>query len=143
MAAPTSYSETSFKQYLLYAIGAVATSLGWTVSTNQVAEALNETLLCYGEDDIAAITGAANLLKLRTLGRREIWRAVCAEVSGDYNIENEAGKMDRSQQYSMAQRMLAQAISEALIYDAAYNVERETVTYNDPYLPTKLTEDTF
>jgi hypothetical protein len=78
MAAPTSYSETSFKQYLLYAIGAVATSLGWTFSTNQVAEALNETLLCYGEDDIAAITGAANLLKLRTLGRREIWRAVCA-----------------------------------------------------------------
>jgi hypothetical protein len=68
---------------------------------------------------------------------------VRCEVSGDYNIENEAGKMDRSQQYSMAQRMLAQAISEALIYDAAYNVERETVTYNDPYLPAELTEDEF
>jgi hypothetical protein len=138
MAAPTSYSETSFKQYLLYAIGAVATSLGWTVSTNQVAEALNETLLCYGEDNCGHYW-SSQPAQATHIGTPRDLAAVCAEVSGDYNIENEAARWIVRNSYSMAQRMLTQAISEALIYDAAYNVERETVTYNDPYLPAELT----
>lgn len=133
MAAPTSYTETTFKTYLDALIGAVADALGWSVLGGQYNEALNEALLAYGADDIATITGTENIRKLRTLGRAEVWRAVLAEVAADYDFEADGGSYKRSQVYEHARRMFEAAVTEALVYDSNYAVEVGAFTDYDPY----------
>ena len=61
MAAPTSYNEAELKDYMDTMLGATATVLTWTVAGGQYDEAVNETLLAYGVDDIDEIIGRANI----------------------------------------------------------------------------------
>jgi len=134
MAAPASYSESSLLRYMDDVLGAVADALGWTAASIEITEALNETLLAYGVSDVTGIAGISNLRKLRALARREAWRAAMTEAAADYDFENEAGVMKRSQVFAQAQKAYVQAANEALIYDDQYNVAIETVAYADPYL---------
>ena len=142
MAAPSSYTETTLKTYMHAVLGEVATTLEWTVVGEDYDEVLNETLLAYDTDDVTSITGRSNLLKLRTLSRREVWRAVMGEVSGDYDFEDEAGNNKRSQVYRQAQGMFAQAAVDSMVYDANYNVEIESIDWDDPYQAYDEDDDT-
>ena len=142
MAAPSAYTETTLKTYMHAVLGAVATTLEWTVVGEDYDEVLNETLLAYDTDDVTSITGRSNLLKLRTLSRREVWRAVMGEVSGDYDFEDEAGNNKRSQVYRQAQGMFAQAAVDSMVYDANYNVEIESIDWDDPYQAYDEDDDT-
>jgi len=134
MVAPASYSETTLILYMHNALASVSDALGWTASSVELQEALNEVLLAYGVSDVTGIAGISNLRKLRALARREAWRAAMTEAAADYDFENEAGVMKRSQVFAQAQKAYVQAANEALIYDDQYNVAIETVAYADPYL---------
>jgi hypothetical protein len=138
MAAPAAYSEATLKGLMHAMLGAVADSLGWSVAGGSYDEALNETLLAYGTDDVATVVGRENLLELRALARREVWRAVMAETSGDYDFQDEAGRNNRSQVFAMASKNYAQAAADALVYDPLYEIRIETMGFGDPYLPFKL-----
>lgn len=131
MAAPTSYTETSLKQFMGRALGAVADVLGWTIHEGDYDEAVNETLLAYGVADIASAT---DIRKLRTLARREVWRAAMAELSTDYDYSKQGDRSSRSQAFAQAQKMFAMAETDAARYDTdANSVAVETVAYADPY----------
>jgi len=139
MAAPTSYTETTFKEYLHIVLGAMAAGLGWTVGGGDYDEVVNETLLAYAVDDIAAAT---DIRKLRALGRYELWRAVVAEVAGDYDYRADGGDYKRSQVHKQAMAQLARAEEDALEYDSTYAVQVGTLTCDyDPYQPEPLDVD--
>lgn len=127
MAAPTSYTEATLKAYLNTALGAVAGVLGWTVDAGDYDEIVNETLLVY---DVTDIANATEIRKLRTLGRRELWRAVMTELATDYDYEVRGDSAKRSQAYAHAKAQFELADADARLYDAAgYRVESDTVTY--------------
>lgn len=140
MAFPTAYTDTTLGQYMLNILGAVGDDLGWTTTDSSVAEAINETLFAYETDDVTTITGLANLRKLRTLARREIWSAALAEVTGDYDVETPTSKMKRSQVEAAIRKNLAQANMDALPYDPNYTITLREVTYVDPYEAAELEE---
>ncbi len=137
MAAPTSYTETALKLYMIDILGAVHTALGWTVDSNQYDEAVSETLLAY---DVSAIADATEIRKLRTLARREAWRQAMYETALDYDLSKEGDSSSRSQMHTQAKAMFDLAATEAMIYDAeGYEAVIEDVEYGDPYKP--LDED--
>lgn len=139
MAAPTSYTETTFKEYLHTVLGAMAAGLGWTVVGGEYDEPVNETLLAYAVDDIASAT---DIRKLRALGRCELWRAVMAAIVGDYDFRADGGDYKRSQVYKHAAAQLAQAEMDAIVYDVWYAVQVGTLTcVYDPYQPDPLDVD--
>ncbi len=141
MALPTGYTETTFKDYLNATLGATATVLGWSVVGGNYDEALNSTLFTYPVTDITTVTGLGDLRKLRTLGRVEVWRAVIAEVSADYDFKADGGDYKRSQVFDHAQAMFDAAVTEAITYDGNYAVSVGALTPEyDPYARITATE---
>lgn len=134
MPAPSTYTEESLSAYMDSILGAVADVLSWSVAGGDYAEAVNETLLAYGVDDIALVTGRENIKRLRALARREVWRAVVNVTAGDYDFEADGGKYSRSEINKMAMQNLIRAESEAAEYDPLWRVGVDAVTYkHDPY----------
>jgi hypothetical protein len=114
-------------------LGATAPVLGWTVDGGDYDEALNETLLAYGQTDITLISGDDNLRKLRALGRVEVWRAVMADVSLDYDFKADGGDYRRSQMYEQARDQFHRALDEAMQYLPEYAID--VGTFEDAYDP--------
>ena len=133
MAAPTSYTEATLKAYMHSVLGAVATSLGWSVAGSSYDEAVNEAIIGYGVTDIA---NATTIQKLRALARREVWRAVMAEVSGDYDHSIGGMSVKRSQAYEQAEKQFRLAQSDCMALGAdGWEMAVDAVEYNDPYKP--------
>lgn len=139
MAAPTSYTEATFKAYLHSVLGGVASALGWTVDGGDYDEILNETLLAYSVDDIA---DATSIRKLRALGRVELWRQVLRSVAADYDFRTADGaQFSRSQIQEMAKVNFNQELTDAMVYDDRYQIEAVTLIYDDYYTPPDLEDD--
>jgi hypothetical protein len=139
MAAPTSYTEDTFKAYLHSVLGDVASALGWTVDGGDYDEILNETLLAYGTSDIA---DATTIRKLRALGRVELWRQVMRDVAADYDFRTADGaQFSRSQIQEMAAANFNQELTDAAVYDDRYQIETTTLVYDDYYTPPDLEDD--
>lgn len=114
--------------------------LGWTAGSVQVQEALNDTLLEYGEPTIANIVnttganGTRNLRRLRALGRRAIWRAVVQATAGKYQVGSSEWQLSRQQIHTQAKGAFEIASSECLEWDPSYAVSIVTVKRpSDPY----------
>lgn len=134
MAAPSSYTESTFKAYLHTVLGAVADVLGWTTGDGDYDEVVNETLLAYGTDDITSVSGRDNIRALRALGRAEAWRAVVVETATDFDFQADGGDYKRSQIHQQAVEALRRAEDEAAVYDDRYAVEVATFEPEiDPY----------
>lgn len=134
MAVPTSYTEDGLKAYMIAVLGAVAEVLGWSVVGGQVDEPVIESLLAYGTDDISTITGLDNIKKIRTLARREVWRAVMDETAADYDFTADGGSYSRAQIHKMAMENFMKAENEAAAFDTTWAVQVHRVTHkNDPY----------
>ena len=134
MAAPTSYDENTLAVYMDTLLGSLADVLDWTSGSGSFDEAINETLLAYGVDDIA---DATDIRKLRTLARREVWAlAVQALVAGDFDKTAESGaSLSLSQRLTNAQQRLTDAINDATIYDTTYGIQRRRIVRSDdPYV---------
>lgn len=134
MPAPSVYTELTLKDYIHRILGAVADVLSWSVPNGSYDEIVNETLLVYGESDISEITGEDNIRKLRTLARRETWRAVIQETAASYDFQSGGGSYSRSLIHKMAMENLAKAESDASEFDPAWNVSIDTLNHlHDPY----------
>lgn len=141
MPPVTSYSEAVFADYLFSVLGEVGSMLGWTPGSAAVQEALNDTLLEYGETTITNIVGTNGLKgtnalrRLRALGRRAIWRAVVQATSGKYSFGDAGQSFQRKQINDMARETLKLAETECLEWDPMYAVGIVGVNRPaDPYI---------
>ena len=133
MPIPASYTESTLASYMDSVIGSLADVLGWANSSSDYDEAVTDTLLAYGVDDIA---NATDMRKLRTLARRAVWQAaVNALVAGDFDKTAESGaSLSLSQRLTNAEARLVEATNEASVYDASYGVQRRSIVRSyDPY----------
>lgn len=137
MPVPVVYSEAGFAAYLTSVLDTLADVLGWDAGDPRVQEAVADALLEYGETTIGNVTGTTNLLKLRALGRRAIWRAVAGATAGSYSFTDVAAqKFERQQVHDHAVKMRESADAEcrALGADPTYAVAVLSVQrHQDPY----------
>lgn len=143
MAIPSSYTESSLQDYMVEITQAISSVIG--LSASDFYQAVNETLLSYGVDDIA---DATDIRKLRTLSRVEAWRFVADSTVAEYDISRDSGESTvsdkRSQLHRQAVKRLDAARADAeqqgyISDDATYNtVAFGTLTYADTYT---ITED--
>jgi len=139
MAAPTSYTETTFKTYLDGRLGTLADALKWAVASGSYDEALNDALLAYGTDDITTVTSAANINLLRAYGRYFLWKSVAEATVNeiDYTHADSGATYKHSQIHSQARKMMDTAAADiaALGGDiSGYEVTAYDIEYtNDMY----------
>jgi hypothetical protein len=142
MALPIEYSEVTFAEYLhglLYGISGV---LGWSVADDSYAEIINDTLVSYGAADITTITGEANLVRLRTIGKYQVWRAAVDGLASkyDYRQNNETFDLEKLQAHAnVALRQAEQAASAYGVGSYTIRTQR-VVRTQEPYgyLPSEL-----
>jgi hypothetical protein len=132
MPLPNSYTEPTFKVYLIAVLSNVATVLGWTTSTPEVEEAVTDTELALGVADIVAATDIA---AVRVLGERAILRRAQTALAPLYDLVEEQQQFRRSQAFQAVSKRLAAVETQALRYDTAgYAVGVGQRTYpGDPY----------
>jgi hypothetical protein len=141
MPPPTVYSEAIFSDYLFGVLGEVGPMLGWTAGSPAVQEALNDTLLEYGETIIAniistnGVQGTRQIRRLRALGRRAIWRAVVQATTGKYAFSDAGQSFHREQINEMAREEFKIAQTDCLEFDPMYAVGIVSVNRPaDPYI---------
>jgi len=133
MAAPITYTEEALSLYMMSVLGPVASMLDW-LTTPAYDEAVSETLLAYGVGAIASVTGAANIKKLRTLARREAWRAVVQATVTQHDFSEAGASYSLSQIHEQALAALKLADADALAYDPNYRIGVDKITRpHDPY----------
>lgn len=116
MALPTSYTETTFKDYLhaLLNQGGFATDLGWSVAGGQYNEIVNDALTYYGSEAITSITGVGEIRKIRIAGRVALWEGVVGATAhyADLSTPDNA-RASLSQIYKQAALQLERAKGDA------------------------------
>ena len=131
MAFPTSYTDAELLTYMVSVLGSVAGVLNLDVSDTVLIEAEYDVLFDYGINDAAE---ANDINKLRTLARYHSWVTVLSEISLDYNFSDAGAKYDRGQMFDHVEKKLAKAKNEALPYLPNYQIESDTIDWqNDPY----------
>lgn len=118
MPTPTVYTELTLAAFMKTQLEEVADLIGWQ-ATNPVAgshyeEPVNETMLSYGQADIV---NAIDIRKIRSLARREIWRAVMQSTAGNYRFGSDREMYFRNQIYDHAKAQFSLASIDASIYD--------------------------
>jgi len=140
MPVPTSYTETTLADFMHDALGNVAGALGYSSPTSY-SEAVNDTLLAYGTDDISTISGQANIIKLRALSKVFAWRKAVGDLSSRYKFSADGGSYERQQMFENAKATLAMLEEAALVYDTNYAVITRKVDHiHDPYQVRNLDE---
>lgn len=138
MAIPTSYTETTLAEYMLAVLGVVGQTLG--LSSSSFGEAVTDTLLAYGTDDISQAT---DMKKLRALAKAAAWKKACDDLVGFYRFSADGGTFDRNQMREMAEKALTLAQADAAAYDPNYVVGIvRAASVNDPYRYTPEDEQT-
>jgi hypothetical protein len=121
MPIPTVLTEDALAAFQVTTLSSVAGVLGWTVTTDEVAEAVIGTLVAYygssGVDN--TIANATDIAKLRALARREIWRAAVPALITYYTFATDGQTFNRSDMVKFAESQLAKAEAAAEPYDTA------------------------
>lgn len=133
MPAPTAYTESDLIAFMQDTLKGVADLLEWS-EDDQYQEAVNETLLSYGVDNISEITGRENVRRLRAIARFQVWKSVVNATAGYYNFSADNGRFDRSQIHEQARANMTAAETDLLTFDDQYRVGVDTLDYkHDPY----------
>jgi hypothetical protein len=137
MTIPTTYTEKTLAEYMHVMLGKVAKALDLHMGPNDAgdyAEAVNDTLLAYGTDDIATVAGIANIQKLRALARVAAWQYVVANFAALYDFSADGASYNRSQLLKNAQEALKVALDASLPYAVNYQARIVSVDHkHDPY----------
>lgn len=136
MAAPSSYTETTFKTYLHGRLGALADALKWNVADGNYDEAVNDTLLAYGTDDITTINTAANVNLLRAYGRYFLWKSVAEATVNrmDYTHADSGATYKHSQIHKQAKDMMKLVADEIVALGgdvSGYEITAYEIEYLD------------
>lgn len=145
MAFPTSYTEITLGQFMYKTLGDVATVLGISEPTedaNSLEEAVYETLINYGTDDISTISGLQNIKKLRVLAKEAAWQFAVDNLAAQYKFSADGASFELQQIYEQAKKNLESARIDAFAYDPTYRATIGKVRFErDPYQTEYDTED--
>lgn len=132
MALPSSYTETTFAQFLHRVLRDLADMLSWSVEGGDFDEIINDTLSAYGVD---AISSATNIPKLRALGKLALWEAVLDAAIPEINYTADGTTMNREAIFQHVERKLNTARIDAMPYlpESGYSIEVLSVHHDDPY----------
>jgi len=137
MAIPASYTEKTLAEFMHTTLGKTAKALAINFGPNDAgdyAEAVNDALLAYGTEDIATISGVANIMKLRALARVYAWQHVVNNFATLYDFSADGGQYSRSQMFKQAKESLELAQTQSLAYDPTYQVNVVAIDHTqDPY----------
>lgn len=137
MPIPSTYTEKTLAEFMETTLGKCAKALELHAAPNDAgdfAEAVNDSLLAYGTDDISTISGTDNLLKLRALARKAAWQYVVNNFAALYDFSADGGTYSRSQLFSQAKQAMEQAERQALMYDPVYQASVVRLDHkHDPY----------
>lgn len=137
MSIPASYTEKTLAEYMHVMLGKVAKALDLHFDPNgpgDYAEAVNDTLLAYGAEDIATITGTNNIQKLRALARVAAWQHVVTNFAALYDFSADGASYNRNQLFKNAQEALKLAERAAVVYGSNYVARVRKVDHvHDPY----------
>lgn len=133
MPAPNAYTEAQLAAYMQAVLGDIGVTLGWEEDTAAFDEPINDVLLSYGVEDVA---DALDIAKLRTIARREAWRAAVGSLAAYYDFSSDQERFQRSQMLTGAHAALAQAEADCAQYGiGAFVAEVIPVTRTqDPYV---------
>jgi len=145
MAFPTGYTELTLGQFMFKTLGDVATVLEISEPTedaNALEEAVYETLLNYGTNDISTISGLSNIKKLRVLAKVQAWQFAVDNLAAQHKFSADGASFELQQVYDQAKKNLESARADAYAYDPAYRVTIGKVRHErDPYQVEYDTED--
>jgi hypothetical protein len=137
MPIPLTYTEVELAQYMIDTIGDTSLAINWIV-TDKYQEAVNETVLAYG---VTTIDQATDIQKLRTIARREVWKAVAGTSAGNYRFGSDREAYFRNQIYEHAISEYTRAAQDAAKYvtdDDSVRASNMIVTdSSDPYVYTE------
>lgn len=134
MPLPTVYTEESLAAFMHASLSTTADVLGWSVAAGNYDEIVNDTLLALDADDLSALTGRENLLKVRAFARRALWSAVVAATAGEIDFKADGGEYDRAAIHEHALANLATAERDCVPYDDSFSVQVGSFYHSqDPY----------
>jgi hypothetical protein len=107
--APSSYTDTTLKNFMHTTVAGVAAVLEWSVAGGDYDEPLNDVLLGLGLDDAS---GATNVRLLRAAAKVAVWRAALAGLAAHVDETTDEDSFKSSQMHEMARRNLALAEQE-------------------------------
>ncbi|HEY3310561.1 MAG TPA: hypothetical protein VGK00_02870 [Anaerolineales bacterium] len=134
MTPPTVYTEKTLSDFMHQELGKVAVILAYTVGAGDAgsyAEAVNETLLKYGQ---VLIANATDISKIRALARVEAWKKACNDLAALYKFTSDDASYERNQIFDQAEKNLGMALTLSLPWDAGYQINVTRVRpVHDPY----------
>lgn len=137
MPIPLSYTETELAQYMIDVVGDTAFAINW-ITTDKYQEAVNDTILAYGAP---TIDQAYDIQKLRTIARREVWKAVAGTSAGNYRFGSDREAYFRNQIYEHAISEYTRAAQDAAKYvtddDSVRASNMIVLDSSDPYVYTE------
>jgi hypothetical protein len=107
--APSSYTDTTLKEYMHTTVAGVAAVLEWTVAGGSYDEPLNDVLIGLGLDDAS---DATNVRLLRAAAKVAVWRAALGALASHVDETTDEDSFKSSQMHEMARRNLALAEQE-------------------------------
>lgn len=132
MAYPNFYTGPELKTFMLARLGHMATLLGWTDNTPQLAEAVRDVELACGVDDIEQETGMA---KVRSLATYYAWEAARRYLATMYTFSADGGSYNRDQMYEHASKEERAAYYRAVPFMPGLQVKSVSVQYpSEPYV---------
>lgn len=131
MSVPASYDQHEITYYMHSTLGKTAEALGWA-PPNSYEEAVTDTLLLYGVDDIASAT---DIEKLRACARLAAWQAVEADTAGYFQFSTDGQSFHREQIHQQATAMVKRERVKAMRYGVGLTVSSTPVTHaHDPFV---------
>jgi hypothetical protein len=133
MPIPTAYTEATLSAFMNSQLGKFPTAFGWTGVVTDYQEAVNDTLLAYGVNDIAQ---ALDIKKLRAIACVQAWKQVTRRLANQFAFTADGATYNRQQMHEMAIKELALAEAEAAVYGGmpGYQVGVGSIEWkNDPY----------
>ena len=137
MPIPSAYTEKTLAEYMHLMLGKTAQALDLHFGPDDAgdyAQAVQDALLDYGAEDIAAISGVDGIRKLRALAKVAAWRHVVNNFAAFYDTSADGASYTRSQLFKQAKESLELAEDEALPYSPNYSARLVRVDHrHDPY----------
>jgi hypothetical protein len=107
--APTSYTDTTLKEYMHTTTAGVAAVLSWSVAGGSYDEPLNDVLLRMG---LSSASDAADVRLLRAAARVAVWQQALGALAAHVDETTDEDSFKSSQMHEMARRNLALAEQE-------------------------------
>lgn len=140
MPAPTAYSESALRLFVVERLSDVAVVLGWAGPEPQITRVLWATERAYSAAviEISDIADATDMPKLEAIAEREAWKAARNALAARVNMSGAGTSMSLSQQFDHAKEMFDQAESECMALGigqgGAYAVTVSPIVFTeDPY----------